>query len=181
MAVALECAAGGFAVTYPFVRRFRILHGGVPDTTPHTFKRQPPELVPFPGDDAEANDPAHAGPVRISIEYRVPVENYAEFTRCIHQLRGVRLRDGALRWGIYRDVVNPERMNETFIMESWMDYLRSRERMTAADEAIRQRVWALHRDAEPPRISYQLYAREVADATTGRRLDRDGEFLLVIW
>jgi MFS family permease len=164
-AVALECAACGFSATYPLVRRFRILREGVPDTTPHTFTRSPPEVAPFPGEDAEANDPAHAGPVRISIEYRVPVENYAEFTRCIHQLRGVRLRDGALRWGIYRDAVEPERLNETFIMESWMEYLRSRERMIAYDEQIRQRVWALHRDAEPPRISYQLYAREIANPT----------------
>jgi MFS family permease len=166
--VALECAAVGFAAAYPMVRRFRILQGGVPDTTPHMFKRSPPEFAPFPGDDAEANDPAHAGPVRISIEYRVPVENYAEFTRWIHQLRGVRLRDGALRWGIYRDATEPERLNESFIMESWIEYLRSRERMVASDEAIRQQVWALHRDAEPPKISYQLYAKEIANPTPGR-------------
>jgi hypothetical protein len=50
-------------------------------------------------------------------------------------------------------------------MESWIEYLRSRERMIASDEAIRQLVWALHRDAEPPRISYQLYAREIANPT----------------
>jgi MFS family permease len=97
--VALLCAAAGLAGTFPFVRRFRILRGGIPDTTPHTYKRAAPELQPFPEDDPES-DPAQAGPVRISIEYRIPVENYAEFTRLIHQLRGVRLRDGALRWGI---------------------------------------------------------------------------------
>ena len=84
--------------------------------------------------------------MRISIEYRIPVENYAEFTRAIHQLRGVRLRDGAVRWGIYRDAIDPEHLNETFIMESWLDYLRSRERMTAADEVIRARVRALHQE-----------------------------------
>jgi hypothetical protein len=50
-------------------------------------------------------------------------------------------------------------------MESWLDYLRSRERVTAADEKIRQQVWALHLGAEPPRISYQVYAREVANPT----------------
>lgn len=169
--ISLLCAAIACAGTYPFVRRFRVLRGGVPDTTPHKWKREAPVLAPFleaepvAGESDEATDPALAGPVRISLYYQVPVENYAEFTRAIHHLRGVRMRDGALRWGIYRDAVNPELLNETFIMESWLDYLRSRERHTAADERIREKVWALHRGSEPPSITYQLYAREIANPT----------------
>jgi MFS family permease len=169
--ISLLCAAGGFAVSFPLLSRYRILKGGVPDTTPHQWKRSVPALAPFPegdpvaGEDEESNDPALAGPVRISIYYQIPVENYAEFTRAIHQLRGVRMRDGALRWGIYRDAIDPERLNETFIMESWLDYLRSRERHTAADERIREQVWALHKGSERPSISYQIYAREIANPT----------------
>jgi hypothetical protein len=165
--IALMASAAGLAATYPLVRRFRILRGGVPDTSPRRGGRAVPQLAPFAETDAdhEDADPAQAGPVRISIDYRIPVDNYAEFTRRIHQLRSVRLRDGALRWGIYRDAADPERLNETFIMESWLDFLRSRERMTASDDRIRQQVWTLHRDAEPPRISYQIYAREVANPT----------------
>jgi MFS family permease len=161
--VALLCSAAGFAATYPFVRRFRILSGPVPDTTPFQSRRAAPQLPPFP--EADTSDPAAAGPVRISIVYRIPVQNYAEFTHRIHQLRGVRLRDGALRWGIYRDAADPTHLNETFIMESWLDFLRSRERITAADELIRQCVRSLHEDADPPRISYQIYAREIANPT----------------
>jgi MFS family permease len=161
--VSLLCAAGGLAGSYPLVRGFRILRGGIPDTSPRELKRAAPELAPFP--EAEDGDPAEAGPVRISIDYRIPVENYAEFTRLVHELRGVRLRDGALRWGIYRDAADAEHLNETFVMESWLDYLRSRERMTADDEAIRLKVWGLHRDVEGPRISYQVYAREIANPT----------------
>jgi predicted MFS family arabinose efflux permease len=153
--MALTCAAGGLLVTLPVVRRFRILYGPLPDHTPHQFKNPAPQLAP----DTEPTD----GPVRISVEYRIPEENYAEFTRAIHQLRGVRLRDGAVRWGIYRDATDPKHMNETFIMESWIDYLRSRERLTAADEAIRARVRALHRHDDPPKTSYQIYAREIAN------------------
>ena len=160
--ISLLCAAGGCAVAFPFVRRFRMMRGGVPDTTPHKWKRAVPELAPFPEGDVEDGDPAEAGPVRISIYYRIPQENYAEFTRAIHKLRGVRMRDGALRWGIYRDAIEPERLNETFIMESWLEYLRSRERHTAADERIRERVWALHQGNDRPSITYQLYAREIA-------------------
>jgi MFS family permease len=172
--ISLMCAAGGMALTFPFVRRFRILRGGVPDNTPHQWKRAAPELAPFPGSGDDDGDPAEAGPVRISVEFRIPIESYAEFTQRIHRLRGVRLRDGALRWGIYRDAANPEHLNETFIMESWLDYLRSRERVTAHDERIRKEVWELHRADDPPRVTYQIYAREISN-TAPLNVDQDAE------
>jgi MFS family permease len=152
---ALASAAAGLLLTLPLVHRFKILQGPVPDHTPYQWKRPAPQLA----DDSDAT----AGPVRVSIEYRIPVESYAAFTHAIHELRGVRLRDGAIRWGIYRDATNPEHLNETFVMESWLDYLRSRERVTAADAAIRDRVYALHKGDGPPRISHQIYAHEVAE------------------
>jgi predicted MFS family arabinose efflux permease len=152
---ALASAAVGLLVTLPLVHRFKILQGPVPDHTPYQWKRPAPQLA----DDSDAT----AGPVRVSIEYKIPVESYAAFTHAIHELRGVRLRDGAIRWGIYRDAINPENLNETFVMESWLDYLRSRERVTAADAAIRDRVYALHKADGPPRISHQIYAHEVAE------------------
>jgi MFS family permease len=152
---ALSCSAAGLLLTLPFVHRFKILHGPLPDHTPYQWKRPAPQLA----DDSDAT----AGPVRVSIEYRIPVDRYAAFTHAIHELRKVRLRDGAIRWGIYRDAIHPEHLNETFVMESWLDYLRSRERVTAADAAIRDRVYALHQDTDPPRISHQIYAHEVTE------------------
>jgi MFS family permease len=159
--IALAASAVGLGLSYPLIRRFHVLIGPLPDHTPHLSSRPAPQPVPFPVDHRAEDDPIHAGPVRVSIDYRIPAENYAEFTHAIHQLRGVRLRDGAIRWGIYRDAIDPERLNETFLMESWLDYLRSRERITAADEAIRARVRALHKSDDPPAISYQIYAREI--------------------
>jgi MFS family permease len=160
--VALYAAGAGLLVTLPLVHRFKILQGPVPDHTPYQWKNPAPQLA--------ADSDATVGPVRISVEYCVPVEHYAEFTRAIHELRGVRLRDGAIRWGIYRDAVNPEHLNETFVMESWLDYLRSRERVTAEDAAIRDRVYALHHGDERPKVSHQIYARE----ETGARVESAG-------
>ncbi len=148
--VAMCCSAVGLAITYPLVIRIHILKGTLPDLTPYQFKHAAPAI-----------EDSAAGPVRISIEYTIPAANYPEFSHLIHQLEGVRLRGGAVRWGIYRDAANPEHLNETFIMESWLDYLRSRERMTAADQAIRQTVWALHQGPELPHVTYQIWAREV--------------------
>ncbi len=154
--VALICAAIGLGASFPFTRRIHILKGLLPDLTPYRWKR------PLPG--FAANPDPDAGPVRISVEYDIPLEKYAEFTHVIHSLEAVRLRGGAVRWGIYRDAARPEHLNETFIMESWLDFLRSRERMTAADQAIRAQVYALHRGEEPPKITYQIWAGAVEAA-----------------
>jgi hypothetical protein len=152
--VALVAAAAGLLVTLPVVHRFRILEGPLPDHTPYQWQRPAPQLA--------GESDVTVGPVRVSVEYVVKAEHYAEFTKAIHQLRGVRLRDGAIRWGIYRDATDPERLNETFLMESWLDYLRSRERVTAEDAAIRDRVYAMNESGERPKVSYQIYASEVA-------------------
>ena len=91
--ISLVIAAGGLVLTLPIVRRFHILQGPVPDHTPYKWKRPAPQPIPFPTMDSEpADDLNYAGPVRISVDYRIPAENYAEFTRAIHDLRGVRHR-----------------------------------------------------------------------------------------
>jgi hypothetical protein len=153
--VALINSACGLALTLPFTLRIHILKGSLPDLTPHNPPRPLPKLRAVPEPDE--------GPVRISIDYYVPPENYAEFTHAIHEMKGVRLREGAVRWGIYRDAADPTHLNETFIMESWLDYLRSRERVTAADQAIREKVWALHQGDGPPKITHQLWVEEILE------------------
>jgi MFS family permease len=168
---ALAASAAGLLFTLPYVHRYKILQGAPPDHTPYQWKRPAPAPNSLLGEPDETA--LTEGPVRISVEYIVAVEHYAEFTNAIHLLRGVRLRDGAIRWGIFRDAIDPTRLNETFLMESWLDYLRSRERVTLADREIQDRVYALHDDPasdtgsapHSPRITYQLYAREIANPT----------------
>ncbi|HEY4008702.1 MAG TPA: MFS transporter, partial [Acidobacteriaceae bacterium] len=166
--MALICAACGLALSLPFTSRVHILKGSLPDLTPWNPNRPLPKLRAVPEPDE--------GPVRISIDYCIPPENYAEFTHAVHELKGVRLRDGAVRWGIYRDAADPTHVNETFIMESWLDYLRSRERVTAADQAIREKVWALHKGEGPPRITHGVWAEEISDAPSPSELpDSSGQ------
>ena len=157
-AIALSVASAGLLLSIPLTMRYRILRGPMPDHTPYQWTRPALEPLPAPGETASLTE----GPVRVSIEYEVSGARYAEFVRAIYELRGVRLRDGAIRWGIFRDATNPEKLNETFVMESWLDYLRSRERVTAADRVTRDRVFAMHRGPEPPRITHGIFAREVS-------------------
>ncbi len=154
---ALIAAGAGLMITLPAVQRFHILQGAIPDHTPYVFQRPAPELAAAPGADSDPSE----GPVRITVEYHVPLTRYTEFTHAIHELRGVRMRDGAMRWGIFREAENPEHLIESFVMESWLEYLRSRERVTAADTVIRQRVYAMHDGEGTPRVSHQIYVREI--------------------
>ena len=155
---ALVSSGAGLFLTLPLVYRFHILQGELPDLTPSISKRPAPLLAAVPGSESDPTE----GPVRVTVDYHVPIARYTEFTHAIHELRGVRLRDGAMRWGIFREAADPEHMIESFIMESWLEYLRSRERITAADTAIRERVYALHDGPELPRISHQIYVREIS-------------------
>jgi MFS family permease len=154
----LLCAAGGLAVTLPLSLRFHVLRGVQPDLTPHSYTLPPPKLA-SERDDSE-------GPVRVSIDYSIDPQDYAAFTKAIHELRDVRLRDGAIRWGVYQDASDAVHINETFVTESWLEYLRQRERFTASDLRIRDRVWSFHRGKEPPRISHMFYAKEVSDVSS---------------
>jgi MFS family permease len=151
----LMCAAAGLAITLPLSRRFHVLRGVQPDFSPHHYSLPVPELA------SERED--SEGPVRVSIDYYIDPKDYAAFTKAIHQLRDVRLRDGAIRWGVYQDASDPGHLNETFVTESWLEYLRQRERFTASDLATRDRVWSFVRGNEPPRISHMFYAKEVSD------------------
>jgi hypothetical protein len=102
----------------------------------------------------------------VSIQYCIRESDYDKFTRAIHRMRDVRMRDGAIRWGVYQDTADPTRMVETFVVESWVEYLRQRERLTTSDRAIRDRVMAFHQ-GDPPKASHMIYAREVEPESTG--------------
>ena len=59
------------------------------------------------------------------------------------QLRAPRRRDGATFWRVYRDLGDPSRYVERFIVTSWADYLHQRARATLADQELEARVRAL--------------------------------------
>ena len=148
---ALLAAAIGMAIGVPVALRFPLLRGLPPDLSPYRFRTAPqPVLEPDPEE----------GPVLIVIEYRIRPADKNEFIHAVHAVRPLRLRDGAIRWGVFQDTAQPERFIETFVMESWLEFLRTRERMTAADRVIRDRARSFHQGDEDPHVSRMIYARE---------------------
>jgi MFS family permease len=87
--------------------------------------------------DASMND---AGPVLVTVEYRVDPERVPEFIRAMHEYGRIRRRDGASRWGICRDLEIADRYLETFIVSSWAEHVRQHDRLTRADSQIEERL-----------------------------------------
>jgi hypothetical protein len=85
------------------------------------------------------------------VEYRVDSNHRAEFLCAIDELGHARKRDGAYAWGVYEDVAEGGRFIETFSIESWLETMHLRERVTNADEMLVNRVG--HLLSEPPRIT----------------------------
>jgi len=75
-----------------------------------------------------------AGPVAVEMSYQVGERDVEEFLHAISELRAPRQRDGATFWRVYRDLANPTRFVERFIVTSWADYLHQRARATLADQ-----------------------------------------------
>ena len=149
---ALLAASASALVSIPLVRRYRLLEETPPDLSPYRLNRAAPQLViePRPED----------GPVLVTIEYQIRPQDYAAFTNAIHKVRDMRLRNGAIRWGVFQDARQPERFVETFVVDSWINFLRQRERYSAPDRTLRDHAWSFHQSDSPPAVSYMLYARE---------------------
>ncbi len=92
----------------------------------------------------------------VTIEYQIDPARAEEFSKVMADSRRWRLRHGALHWGMYRDVLDPGRYIEHFLVDSWLDRLRQIERLTAEDMALRDRKNAFHLGAEPPVMRHLL-------------------------
>ena len=131
LAPALVAAAVAMIAGLLLVRRFPLRMGEVQQVTPATpFEVLSVAFEPAPG----------AGPVAVEIGYRIRAEDADAFLDAVTQLRGPRRRDGATLWRVYRDLGDPTRYVERFIVTSWADYLHQRARATQADQTIEAEV-----------------------------------------
>jgi quinol monooxygenase YgiN len=80
------------------------------------------------------------GPVLVAVTYRVDHVHAEAFLEAIHEYGRVRRRDGAYRWGVYRDLEDADRYVETFLVRSWAEHLRQHERSTKADRDVEERL-----------------------------------------
>jgi MFS family permease len=98
------------------------------------------------------------GPVMVLVEYDVDPAERSAFALAMRELGRIRLRDGAIRWGIFQDAAAPNRHVESFLVENWAEHMRQHERATLADREVADRVRGFHRGAKPPAATHWLAA-----------------------
>jgi hypothetical protein len=106
------------------------------------------------------------GPVLITVEYRVPAERAREFTAAMEAMRRFRRREGAVRWDLFRDLAEPERYLELFVVPSWGEHLRQHTRVTVDDQATEARVFAFQQGGTAPVAAHLIAARAYDDLSS---------------
>ncbi len=125
--VAAACAL----LAIPLTRRWKLQGSGAIDLTPSMH--WPTPVVAGQIDD-------DAGPVLVTIEYAVLLNQREPFLTALYRLSAQRRRDGAYAWGVFEDTAERGKFIETYLVESWLEHLRLHERVTRADYALEERV-----------------------------------------
>jgi MFS family permease len=106
-----------------------------------------------------ARDPEpERGPVMVTVRYRIDPARAEEFAEIMRGVRRIRLRDGAMQWGLFVDSAQPDLHTEVFLVKSWIEHLRQHERVTHEDDDIQERARAFHVGPEPPEVQHLIGA-----------------------
>jgi quinol monooxygenase YgiN len=142
--ISLMLAALFGVVMLVVMRRMTLDKVAVEDLTPAHVWTPPVAAGPL--------DP-EAGPVLVTVEYRVEAARVDAFRAVMQRSKRSRLQHGALAWELFRDSTDPTHYIEYFIDETWVEHLRRFDRVTAADVALREERLSFHIGETPPVIS----------------------------
>jgi predicted MFS family arabinose efflux permease len=147
---ALLIAAGGAIAAIPLTWGWKLQQGAI-DLSPAQHWSVPETREEIDRD---------RGPVLVKIEYRIDPKDGAEFVRSLDELGFERRRDGAFAWGIFEDASDLGRYEEAYLIESWLELMHLRERVTNADRVLEDEIRGML--IAPPRIEF-LIAAERSD------------------
>ena len=99
------------------------------------------------------------GPVLVTVQYLIDPARRLEFTAAMRAVRRIRLRDGAMEWGLFADAAVEHRMVEIFLVKSWIEHLRQHERVTFADRDVEERARSFHVGEGPPVVHHLIAER----------------------
>jgi MFS family permease len=145
--IAHYIAAVGALLAIPLTWRCKLQAGAELDLTPSMHWP-----APVTAGDLEKR----AGPVMVTVEYRIDIKHRHDFIVAIDRMSAERRRDGAYAWGVFEDAAEPGRFVETFLVESWLEHLRQHARVTQADRVLEDRVEALL--LQPAKVTHLITA-----------------------
>jgi hypothetical protein len=161
LSAALLIAAAGAVAAIPLTWGWK-LQRGVLDLSPSQHWNLPETREEIDND---------RGPVLVKIEYRIDPKDSAAFVRALDELGFERRRDGAFAWGIFEDAGDLGRYEEAYLIESWLELMHLRERVTNADRVLEDEIREML--IAPPRIEF-LIAAERGDQARNRRVEPAG-------
>lgn len=109
-------------------------------------------IEPFVRANIEPDD----GPVLIQVSYQIKPETCDSFIQALKNLGTARHRRGARYWRLYRDMDDPNRFIERFVVDTWTEHLRQVERMTIADRMAEENVREFLADGSKPTTGHFL-------------------------
>ncbi|MFE0377591.1 MFS transporter [Streptomyces inhibens] len=100
-----------------------------------------------------------AGPVLVTVVYRVPQARTHRFLAAMEPVARARRRTGAITWGLYRDGDDPELLVEHYLVATWSGHLAQHHgRLTADDRAAEEAARALLADGTVPEVTHAFDA-----------------------
>jgi len=151
----LTCASIGAIVGIVLAWHYRVGYHEIADHSPPLEWTTPP-----------ASHKAHKmdrGPIMVTIEYQIDLQNEDAFIEVMHSVRHMRQRNGAYMWELFADINRPGYMIEMFMVESLVEHLRQRERMTQSDHHARNMARMFHIGEGPPKVTHLLAAERRQD------------------
>ena len=146
---ALLLAAAGALIAIPLTRQYKLQTGANVDFSPSMHWAAPITIRTIEPD---------RGPVLVTIEYRIDPKNREPFLHALAQYARARRRDGAYDWGIFEDPAVEGRLVEIFFTDSWLEHLRTHQRVTKADRMLERNVRRFQL-GEGPKITHLVGAQ----------------------
>ncbi len=97
-----------------------------------------------------------SGPVVVEIEYDVDPERARDFYDLMMKIQRARKRIGGFDWSISRDIENPAIWLERYSCPTWGDYLRMRDRYSAAEYDLQEEADTFNRSGHGRRVRRML-------------------------
>ncbi|WP_244283109.1 MFS transporter [Streptomyces flavidovirens] len=140
----------GLLVTTVVGTRLLPMPSGPIDVRPAQIWADVPDVA-VPGRDA--------GPVLVTVEWRVDRGNAEAFIEAMRPVGMSRRRTGASLWGLFEDMADPTLFLETFTVGSEREHLRLiMERGTKVDQELEARALALTRPGSKPFVRHMIWA-----------------------
>ncbi len=98
-------------------------------------------------------------PVMVLNTWVIDEDDLDEFLAAMNELRMMRLRTGAIRWRLYRNVDDPHRMTEVVVLATWDAHLAQHRRMDKAASDLIRRARQLDQAGGP--VTHHLAAIDV--------------------